>query len=420
MHEGVAADHERKPGGPGSRSPWLAVPGLLDRAGLLICLALAACGDGPTGPDVRVPTSLRIDAGDAQTATLGLMVPVAPAVVVLDQTGAPMAGVTVRFTVVEGGGAVQPATALTDAQGRASPGSWTLGPAPGTNVLEIAVDGVQPVRVNATAESPFHIDVRYVANATASQRAAVEAAVSRWRSVIIRDLAGIPLTVPAQSCFAAQPALSELIDDLVVFIEFTSIDGPGDVLGKSGPCYIRTSNDLPILGYMQLDVADLAQADAAGLLTDLVLHEIGHVLGFGTIWSELGLITGVGSADPRFVGSTAVAAFHAAGGSDAAVPVENEGSDGTRDSHWRETVLGNEVMTGFIDNGGNPLSAITIGSLQDLGYGTSTVAASPFTIASAGLRTQAAPSGMDLRGREVIRRPTHRIGPLGERTPIPR
>src|SRR4051794_6205534 len=49
------------------------------------------------------------------------------------------------------------------------------------------------------------------------------------------------------------------------------------------------------------------------------------------------------------------------------VPVENTGGPGTRDSHWREAVFGNELMTGFVGPAGNPLSRTTVGSLQDLG-----------------------------------------------------
>ena len=50
------------------------------------------------------------------------------------------------------------------------------------------------------------------------------------------------------------------------------------------------------------------------------------------------------------------------------VPVENTGGPGTRGGHWRETVFRNELMSGFIAAAGNPLSRLTVASLQDLGY----------------------------------------------------
>ena len=52
------------------------------------------------------------------------------------------------------------------------------------------------------------------------------------------------------------------------------------------------------------------------------------------------------------------------------MPVENSGGPGTRDGHWRENVLHRELMTGYVEAGGvpMPLSALTVGSLLDLGY----------------------------------------------------
>ena len=56
------------------------------------------------------------------------------------------------------------------------------------------------------------------------------------------------------------------------------------------------------------------------------------------------------------------------GSGPTAVPVENTGRPGTRNAHWRETIFLNELMSGFIAEIGNPLSRMTVGSLQDLGY----------------------------------------------------
>ena len=51
----------------------------------------------------------------------------------------------------------------------------------------------------------------------------------------------------------------------------------------------------------------------------------------------------------------------------AKVPVVNTGGAGTRNSHWRASVFGNELMIGYLTDS-SPLSAITIQSLADLGY----------------------------------------------------
>src|SRR6185436_18597419 len=50
------------------------------------------------------------------------------------------------------------------------------------------------------------------------------------------------------------------------------------------------------------------------------------------------------------------------------VPVENTGGPGTANSHWRETVFRNELMTGFVQGPPNPMSRLTVASLKDLGY----------------------------------------------------
>ena len=55
-------------------------------------------------------------------------------------------------------------------------------------------------------------------------------------------------------------------------------------------------------------------------------------------------------------------------GWETAVPVENTGGPGTKNSHWRDTVFRNELMTGFVGGAPNPLSRLTVASLKDLGY----------------------------------------------------
>lgn len=101
------------------------------------------------------------------------------------------------------------------------------------------------------------------------------------------------------------------------------------------------------------------------------MHEIAHVLGFGTLW-DFGprvLLAGDTASDPRFTGEEAVASFAAAGGS-GLVPVEADGGEGTALGHWDEAIFDAELMTGFVEAPGvnQPLSRISIGSMADLGY----------------------------------------------------
>jgi hypothetical protein len=225
----------------------------------------------------------------------------------------------------------------------------------------------------------------------------------------------MPMTVAAGACFTGQPAFTRTVDDLLIFVEFVALDGPGKVLGQAGPCYVRSETNLPVVGYLKLDAADLQMMETAGTLDDVVLHEIGHIMGIGTLWKTVGLLQGAGGEDPSFSGRQAVAAYQALGGGGASVPVENTGEVGTRDGHWRETLFGNELMTPFISGVPNPLSALTIASLTDLGYGASTSAAATYALGGA---SQHLREPIDLRGRERIHGPKFRVDRRGRQERI--
>jgi hypothetical protein len=47
--------------------------------------------------------------------------------------------------------------------------------------------------------------------------------------------------------------------------------------------------------------------------------------------------------------------------------------------HWDEVCFDNEIMTSVLDDGANPLSRVTIGSLEDLGYTVDYSAADSYT-----------------------------------------
>src|SRR5690606_5362239 len=112
----------------------------------------------------------------------------------------------------------------------------------------------------------------------------------------------VPMNVQAGACFEDQPALNEVVDDILIFVDFAEIDGRGHVLGEAGPCYVRRDTHLPIIGQLRLDAADLAQMQSAGTLNDVIMHEMGHILGFGTVWSRKSLVSGTAGVDPYFTG----------------------------------------------------------------------------------------------------------------------
>ena len=81
------------------------------------------------------PSFLFPNAGDLQSAPAGTAVAVAPSVMVLGAIEEPLPGVTVVFAVASGGGSATGLSAVTNALGIATVGSWTLGTAPGPNTL---------------------------------------------------------------------------------------------------------------------------------------------------------------------------------------------------------------------------------------------------------------------------------------------
>jgi len=104
--------------------------------------------------------TLTKSAGDNQTGLSGAAVAVPPQVTVKDANGNPKSGVTVTFAVASGGGSVTGAIATSNAQGVAAVGSWTLGPAAGTNTLSAFANGVATVTFTATATAATGCAVR--------------------------------------------------------------------------------------------------------------------------------------------------------------------------------------------------------------------------------------------------------------------
>jgi Leishmanolysin len=236
-----------------------------------------------------------------------------------------------------------------------------------------AVADAEIARVVANTESPFKITVRFLGGLTNNQKQAFQTAADRWTRVIVGDLPNVVID-------------GEVIDDILIFAEGVEIDGVGNILGQAGPTWLRPASAgaaafLPARGKMSFDTADLADMEQNNTLVDVITHEMGHVLGIGTIWTRKGLLNGAGTSNPTFTGSQAQIEFgRLQGTAPVPVPVANVGGIGTRDSHWRESVFRNELMTGTISGANNPLSALTVASLQDLGYVVDVNAAEPYNL----------------------------------------
>lgn len=365
--------------------------------------------------------SIAVQAGNGQHGLAGVVLNVPPSIVVRDGAGVPIAGKQVTFAVASGGGALSGGTAVTDATGIATVGSWTVGTGANTLTATVADTGTivgNPVTFTATGDTQaYHIDVRFITAMTPQEQAAFTVAAARWEAVIFGDVPNIAVNFAANACEAGQPALNETIDDVVIFASIDSIDGPGNILGSAGPCFVRQTTHLPIVGAMHFDSADVETLLSAGAFGLVIQHEMGHVLGFGTIWQSDGLLAGAGcdsTKDPHFIGTQGLAAFDRIGGAtyvaSAKVPVENTGGAGTCNGHWRESVFKKELMTGFLSLGSNPLSLETVASLGDLGYLVTYSAADPYVLS---LMLEAGPSARIEMKSDVLRLPIGIVDPAG-------
>ena len=243
--------------------------------------------------------------------------------------------------------------------------------------------------------------MRFTGGLSPAQHAAFETAAARWGRILSADVPSVVID-------------GETIDDVRIDAAGELIDGPGRVLGRAGPIDLRPGSFIPATGIMSFDSADLARMEQDGSLVSVIVHEMGHVLGFGTIFDRRGLILGAGGADPQFTGENAAREYGDLLGASAArprgVPLANVGGPGTRDGHWREAVFAHELMTGILDAGPNPISRMTIGAFEDLGYTVDYAGADAYRLPTA---TQILTLAQDRaeRRRCVIEVPQQRVLP---------
>ncbi len=384
--------------------------------GSAVIVACSSSSKDPTAPQAGPPTAISANSSTAQTGLIGQSVNGKPSVKVTDINGIGVPDVTVTFTVTSGGGSLTGGVQTTNSSGVATVGGWTLGAAPGANTMTAAASGVPgTVIFNASGGSVltnFAIQLLYKQTPTTAQANAFNGAAARWAEVITGDLGSVNIGSFTTAGFCGSTPVSGTVNDVLIIVDLKPNDGPGGVLGAATLCYIRDSQSgdpspgMPLIGYMFFDTADLAALQTTGRLDDVILHEMGHVLGIGTMWEAGGnsLVTNTLAATGStlgFTGANAINAYKTLNGAPSAVtvPVEDTNVVGTARAHWKEGVLKNELMTGYLSGTLRPLSATTIGSLADLGYVVDLGAADPFNITTAGLRADGAsdPPPLDLR-----------------------
>ncbi len=372
----------------------------------------------------QVPANIAAEFGDDETGVPGQSLIVPLTVSVTDALGFRIRNVPIQWLSTSVGGSVSPDTGTTDFIGENST-TMTLGNAEGDYTAVASIPGTSlsvTFTEHAAQGGPYNIELAYLTSASPGVKAAFADAKARWESIITADLPDDYATLPAYSC-GASPALDRPIDDLIIFVTIQQMDGPGGILGGGGPCFMHDTGGLTAIGAMTFDQDDLQSMQNDGTLTDVITHEMGHVLGIGTLWDAKGFLANPslsGGLDPSFTGPLAIAEFDTEGGAaytGAKVPVEDQGGYGTADAHWRETIFGNELMTGYISYPPNPLSGVTIASLADLGYSVDMSKADAFSLGPFIRRGAGAPplfKPLHQLVNDIMYRPTGILGKKGQ------
>ena len=260
--------------------------------------------------------------------------------------------------------------------------SWG-GDCSGTGDCKITMSKTKTVSATFSQSQPddkYHISFVLLGDANkSSKRQVFENAAEKWMSIISKNPSKEKIDLAAnEACHYGEDAIKTEVDGLLIVASIVPIDGKGGILGQAGPRYLRDGG-LPYVGCMQFDEADIGSMEANGSLSSVILHEMGHVIGIGTLWKYLGHMNGYKpttacnssieefTVKPAFTGKEAITEYATLGGH-GNVPVEDKGGQGTRCGHWSEATFGNELMTGWANAGAMPLSRMTVASLFDLGY----------------------------------------------------
>jgi len=254
---------------------------------------------------------------------------------------------------------------LTDTQGNVK---YDYGAMSGSDIMLRTVETSMLQDVNGDGmvgmpNSPFDITLSYFGDS--AYKLYVAAAAARWEQVITADLPSV------------NNATYGLIDDVRIDVSVSGIDNAGGALAGGKPVYVRSSGGLTSYGTVTIDSSDIASMAANGTLMNAVMHEMGHVLGIGSLWSTFGL-----ASNGQYTGQYGLEAYRELSGDASAtfVPVETGGGSGTAGKHWSEAVFGNELMSPNMTGTSNPLSLLTIAALRDLGYTVDYAQADPYTL----------------------------------------
>ncbi len=212
----------------------------------------------------------------------------------------------------------------------------------------------------------------------AQYQAAFDSAEATWESILIGYQGGVAASRSAGSSVSVGGTLTDVIINALI----EPIDGAGGILGSAGPNEIIIDTlgyTLATDGSMRFDTADVANLSTNGSLEAVVLHEMAHVLGFGTLWTNNGVYN---NGSGEYTGAAATLQWQTEFGQTGTPDVELDGGPGTANGHWNENIFGlgavgitdsmgrdmqNELMTGWL-NSPTFISRMTVESFSDIGF----------------------------------------------------
>lgn len=238
----------------------------------------------------------------------------------------------------------------------------------------------------AAASDPqqFRIDLNFadsLVGLNSAARDAISQAARFWEGVILG---------------AGSIVGSNVLSIAIAGQSFMAQDGTADsgTLALSGPSLTLDAADNIVItrGTSTLNSRRFAEFNSNPLyLRDIMIHELAHVFGFGTLWEPLEFSFTDGSK--LLAGKTLINRTNATYRADSyagwaygdlvgtftgtAVPIEPQIF-----FHWDETRFDTELMTPFAEAPGTPmpLSSLTLGALRDLGWSVNFGAVQPYTL----------------------------------------
>lgn len=227
-------------------------------------------------------------------------------------------------------------------------------------------NGCQP---SPSPPGVFDIVVNY--SGPSEYSASITSAVESWKTFVKGFVNNRVVNLSSPNKYK----LGDNVGPIYVNVDVLNVDGGGSVLAYAGPTALfqnELGQILPTEGDMVIDSADIGNS----ALELIIIHEIAHVLGFGTLWTNNNLYV---NDSGNFLGTNANSKWATEYTGSGSAPVELDGDFGTANSHWNEgdqinvnngKTLSFELMTGNLNEETDQvyLSNMSVASLEDLGY----------------------------------------------------